>query len=132
MLNRVVIQGRIGSDIELATTASGTAVTTINVAVDRDFKTDSGNRETDWFSVVFWGSRAEFLQKYFTKGAQIIIEGRLQTRRWEDRDGTKRSRVEIVAENTYFAGNSNRRNESAGDGNADFTDAGEDLDNFFG
>ena len=130
MLNSVVIQGRIGSDIELSKTVSGTSVTTINVAVDRDFKDENGQRDTDWFSVVFWGSKAEFLKKYFTKGAQIIIQGRLQTRRWEDRDGTKRSRVEIVADNTYFAGNSNRRSDSEGQA-SEFVDAGGDLDELF-
>ena len=112
MLNSVVIQGRIGSDIELTQTGGGNTVTSIMVAVDRDFKNDSGERETDWFPVVFWGKRAEFLQKYFTKGAQIIIHGRLQSRRWEDRDGKPRSTIEIVAGDTYFAGNSNRKNES--------------------
>jgi len=112
MLNSVVIQGRIGSDIELTKTGSGSVVTSIMVAVDRDFKDENGERETDWFPVVFWGKRAEFLQKYFTKGAQIIIHGRLQSRRWEDKNGQTRNSIEIVAEETYFAGNSNRKNDN--------------------
>lgn len=102
MLNRVTIMGRIVRDPELRRTQSGTAVTSFTLAVDRDFKSDNGERETDFIDCVAWRSTAEFVEKYFSKGRMAVVSGRLQIRSWTDKDGTKRRSAEIVAESVYF------------------------------
>ena len=102
MLNKVFIMGRLTRDPELRRTQSGVAVTSFSVAVDRDFKSQGGERETDFIDVVAWRSTAEFVAKYFTKGRMAVVEGRLQVRDWQDRDGNKRRTAEIVADNIYF------------------------------
>lgn len=102
MLNRVVIQGRLCSDVELRRTNNGTAVAAVTLAVDRDFKSQDGSSETDFVPVVAWRSTAEFLSKYFTKGRMAVVEGRLQLRDWTDKDGNKRRNAEVVANSIYF------------------------------
>lgn len=102
MLNRVIIQGRLCSDVELRRTNNGTAVASVTLAVDRDFKSQDGSRETDFISVVAWRSTAEFAAKYFTKGRMAIVEGKLQIRDWQDKDGNKRRNAEVIADNLYF------------------------------
>ena len=102
MLNKIIIMGRLTRDPELRRTGSGTAVTSFSVAVDRDFKSQSGERETDFIDVVAWRSTAEFVSKYFSKGRMAVVEGRLQIRDWTDKDGGKRRSAEIVADNVYF------------------------------
>lgn len=105
MLNHIVIMGRLGKDPELRRTQSGVAVVTFNVAVDRDFKDKAtGQRATDWITCVAWRSTAEFVEKYFAKGSQVLVAGRLQMRDWTDKDGNKRISAEVQAENVYFAG----------------------------
>ena len=105
MLNHIVIMGRLGKDPELRRTQSGVAVATFNVAVDRDFKDKAtGQRDTDWITCVAWRSTAEFVEKYFSKGSQVLVAGRLQMRDWTDKDGNKRISAEVQAENVYFAG----------------------------
>ena len=112
MLNKVIIMGRLVKDPELRRTQSGTAVTSFRIAVDRDFKSQDGSKQADFFDVVAWRSTAEFVSKYFTKGRMAVVEGRLQTRDWTDKDGGKRRSAEVVAENVYF-GDSKR--DGAGD-----------------
>ena len=112
MLNKVFIMGRLTRDPELRRTQNGTPVTSFSLAVDRDFKSQGGEKETDFIDVVAWRSTAEFVAKYFTKGRMAIVEGRLQIRDWTDKDGGKRRSAEVVAENVYF-GDSKR--DSAGD-----------------
>ena len=112
MLNKIFIMGRLTRDPELRRTQSGTAVTSFSLAVDRDFKSQSGEKETDFIDVVAWRSTAEFVAKYFTKGRMAIVEGRLQIRPWTDKDGNNRRSAEVVADNIYF-GDSKR--DSAGD-----------------
>lgn len=102
MLNRVIIQGRLCSDVELRRTNNGTAVASVTLAVDRDFKSQDGSRETDFISVVAWRSTAEFAAKYFTKGRMAIVEGKLQIRDWQDKGGNKRRNAEVIADNLYF------------------------------
>ena len=102
MLNKIIIMGRLTRDPELRRTGSGTAVTSFSLAVDRDFKSQNGEKETDFIDVVAWRSTAEFVSKYFTKGRMAVVEGRLQTRDWTDREGGKRVATEIVADNIYF------------------------------
>ncbi len=114
-LNRVIIQGRLGSDVELRTTPGGVEVATVNFAVDRDVKDKDGSRKTDWITVVAWRQRAIFLSRYFTKGRMAVVEGRLQIRDYTDRDGNKRTAAEVVADNVYF-GDSKRDAEGGGNG----------------
>lgn len=110
MLNKIIIMGRLTRDPELRRTGSGTAVTSFSLACDRDFKSRSGDKETDFIEVVAWKNTAEFVSKYFSKGRMAVVEGRLQTRDWTDREGGKRVATEIVADNVYFA--DSKRSES--------------------
>ena len=102
MLNKVFVMGRLTRDPELRRTQSGTAVASFSLAVDRDYKSQSGEKETDFFDVVAWRSTGEFVAKYFTKGRMAVVEGRLQVRPWQDKDGNNRRSTEIIAENIYF------------------------------
>mgnify|MGYP001624008211 FL=1 len=110
MLNRIILMGRLTRDPELRHTQSGTAVASFSLAVDRDFKNQSGEKETDFVDIVAWRSSAEFVSRYFTKGRMAVVEGRLQIRSWQDRDGNKRRSAEVVADNVYF-GDSKRDGE---------------------
>lgn len=102
MLNRIIVMGRMTRDPELRRTNSGTAVASFAVAVDRDFKSQSGEKETDFIDVVAWRNTAEFVSKYFSKGRMAVVDGRLQLRDWTDKDGNKRRSAEIVADSVYF------------------------------
>lgn len=102
MLNRIIVMGRMTRNPELRRTNSGTAVASFTVAVDRDFKPQSGEKETDFIDVVAWRNTAEFVSKYFSKGRMAVVEGRLQIRDWTDKDGNKRRTAEIVADSVYF------------------------------
>lgn len=103
MLNHIDIMGRLTRDPELRRTASGTAVTNFSVAVDRDFSgKDGGEKETDFIDCVAWRNTGEFVSKYFTKGSMIVVSGRLQIRKWQDKDGNNRYSAEVVADNCYF------------------------------
>ena len=110
MLNKVVIMGRFTKDPELRRTGSGAAVTSFSLACDRDFKSQSGEKETDFIEVVAWKNTAEFVSKYFSKGRMAVVEGRLQIRDWTDKAGNKRTTAEVVADNVYFA--DSKRSES--------------------
>ena len=103
MLNKIIIMGRLTRDPELRRTGSGTAVTSFSLACDRDFKSQSGGKETDFIEVVAWKNTAEFVSKYFSKGRMAVVEGRLQIRDWTDKAGNKRTTAEVVADNVYFA-----------------------------
>ena len=102
MLNKIILMGRLTRDPELRRTQSGTAVTSFSLAVDRDFKSQNGEKETDFIDIVAWRGTAEFVSKYFTKGRMAVVEGRLQIRDWTDRDGGKRRSAEVIADNVYF------------------------------
>ena len=102
MLNKVFVMGRLTRDPELRRTQSGTAVASFSLAVDRDYKSQSGEKETDFFDVVAWRNTAEFVTTYFSKGRMAVVEGRLQVRPWQDKDGNNRRSTEIIAENIYF------------------------------
>ena len=116
MLNKIILMGRLTRDPELRRTQSGTAVTSFSIAVDRDFKSQSGEKETDFIDVVAWRNTAEFVSKYFTKGRMAVVEGRLQIRDWTDRDGGKRRSAEVIAENVYFG-------DSKREGGSDYSSA---------
>ena len=102
--------GRLTIDPELRRTGSGTAVTSFSLACDRDFKSQSGEKETDFIEVVAWKNTAEFVSKYFSKGRMAVVDGRLQIRDWTDKAGNKRTTAEVVADNVYFA--DSKRSES--------------------
>lgn len=103
MLNHVTIMGRLTRDPELRHTQSGTAVTSFTLAVDRDFKDkNSGETATDWISCTAWKGTAEFVTRYFQKGRMAIVEGRLQSRKYTDKDGNNRTAYEVVASSVYF------------------------------
>ena len=112
MLNKIILMGRLTRDPELRHTQSGTAVASFSLAVDRDYRDrTSGQRETDFIDIVAWRQTGEFVSKYFQKGRLAVVEGRLQMRDWQDRDGNKRRSAEVVADNVYFA-DSRRDGES--------------------
>ena len=113
MLNRIVLMGRLTRDPELRRTQSGTAVTSFSIACDRDFKSQNGEKETDFIDIVAWRGTAEFVSKYFTKGRMAIVEGRLQIRDWTDNNGGKRRSAEVVADNIYFG--DSKRDSAPGD-----------------
>jgi single-strand DNA-binding protein len=117
MINNAVIMGRIVADPEARVTANGTSVTSFTVAVDRRFSKQGEEKQTDWIDVVAWGKTCDFICKFFSKGQMIAIQGNIQTRMFEDKNGNKRKAVEIVAENVSFCGgksdNANTASEPA-------------------
>lgn len=106
MVNKVLLIGNLGADPELRNTAGGTAVCTLRLATTERRKDASGDwtDHTEWHSVVCWGKTAENVARYMRKGGQVYVEGRLQTRKWQDRDGNDRYSTEVVAENIRFLG----------------------------
>ena len=116
MLNVIVVMGRLVRDPELRRTNSGTAVTSFTLAVDRDFKGQDGERETDFIDVVAWKATAEMAAKFFTKGRMAAVKGRLQLRDWTDKNGVKRRTAEIIADTVFFA---DRRPDAAARGGVD-------------
>lgn len=114
MLNHITIMGRLTRDPELRRTASGVAVTSFTLAVDRDIANkDTGVRDTDFLDCVAWRGAGEFVSKHFNKGSMAVVSGRLQIRDWTDKDGNKRRTAEIVADNVYF-GETKKTSEQAG------------------
>ncbi len=101
-VNRVILVGRLGRDPETRYTSAGQAVTNFSMATDESFKDRSGERQkrTEWHKIVVWGKQAEIAQQYLKKGSLVYVEGRIQTRQWDDREGQKRTSFEIVA-NTF-------------------------------
>lgn len=103
MLNHIVLMGRLTRDPELRRTASGVPVASFSIAVDRDFSgKDSGEKETDFIECVAWRQTGEFVSKYFSKGRMIVVSGRLQVRKWKNKEGENRHSTEVVADNCYF------------------------------
>lgn len=102
MLNKILIMGRLTRDPELRKTQSGTAVASFSLAVDRDYKAQDGNRQTDFIEVQAWRHTADFVSRYFAKGRMAVVEGRLEIRDWTDKDGNKRRSAVVVAEQVYF------------------------------
>jgi single-strand DNA-binding protein len=107
MINKVILVGRLGRDPETRYTSTGQAVCNFTMATDESFKSRSGERQqrTEWHRIVLWGKLAEIAQQYLKKGQLVYIEGRLQTRQWDDkRDGSKKSTTEIVANSMKMLG----------------------------
>jgi single-strand DNA-binding protein len=105
-LNKLMIIGHLGRDPEMRYTPSGRPVTTFSVATSRSWHSADGERheETEWFNVVAWGNLAEICNQYLHKGQQVYVEGRLQTRRWEDAEGNKHFTTEVVAKDMIMLG----------------------------
>lgn len=103
MLNKALLQGRLTKDPELRYTTNGKAVATVCIAVERNRKNASGEKETDWINLVVWDKKAELLSKHFAKGQMLIADGSIQTRSYTDKDGNKRTAFEVVVDNIYFA-----------------------------
>ena len=112
MLNRVILMGRITADPELKTTNTGVSVTSFSIAVDRNYVKQGEERKADFFNIVCWRSTAEFVCRYFGKGSLIAVEGQLQSRQFQAKDGSNRYVVEVVADNVSFTGE--RRDNNAG------------------
>ncbi len=104
MLNSVIIMGRLTADPELRTTSSGLSVTSFTVAVDRRFQRQGEERQTDFISVVAWRQTADFVTRFFHKGDMIAVQGSLQVRNYEDKNGNKRTAYDVVADNVSFCG----------------------------
>lgn len=99
MLNKVILIGRLTKDPELRATQSNISVASFSLAVERNYK----DKQTDFIDIVAWRQTADFVAKYFQKGMQVAVSGSLQTRTWEDKKGQKRTAVEVVADEVYFA-----------------------------
>ena len=102
MLNKAILMGRLTRDPEMRYTQSNTPVTSFTLAIDRDRKGPNGERQTDFIDCVAWGKQAEFVKSWFAKGMMAIVVGRIQSRNWEDRNGNKRTSVEINANEILF------------------------------
>lgn len=101
--NKVIIQGNVSSEVECKQTQNGTSVCSFNVAVNR-FSKEPDAKKVDFFTVVAWGAKAEFVSRYFKKGSPILVCGRLENREWTDKQGNKRISTEIIAEEVSFVG----------------------------
>lgn len=104
MVNVVAIMGRLVADPELRTTTQGHSVCSFRIACDRSYVQQGQERQADFIDIVAWRQQADFVSKYFRKGSVIAVEGSLQTRQYQDKQGSKRTAVEVVANNISFAG----------------------------
>lgn len=120
MLNTVILMGRLTSDPELKTTSTGVEVCSFRVAVDRKFQKQGEEKQADFIPVTVWRQGAAFVNKYFHKGSMIAVEGSLQSRQYEDKDGNKRTAYDVVADRVSFCGSKNESgaNGYTGGGNA--------------
>jgi len=109
-MNKVILLGRLTKDVETRyTQTNNSLVATFTLAVNRRFAKEGEERQTDFINIVAWGKTGEFSSKYFKKGQQVAVVGRLQTRNYEDNNGQKRYITEVVAEEVYFADSNNRQ-----------------------
>lgn len=116
MLNHIIIMGRVCNQIELKKTQSGVEICSFKVACDRDFKSVDGKKECDFIPVVAWRNTAVFVSRFMSKGRMVVVDGKLQSRQWTDKNNNKRTEWEIQAENVYFADSkqSNGGSQSSG------------------
>lgn len=127
-LNKVIVMGRMTRDPELRHTNTNTAVTSFSLAVDRDYTPKGSEKITDFLDVVAWHSTAEFVCRHFTKGKQMIVVGHLQSRKWQDKNGTTQYSTEIIAESIYFCDSKNAGKQEPT--SADATGGFEELDEY--
>lgn len=114
MLNRVILMGRLVADPELKATNSGVSVCSFRIAVDRSYVKNGEQRQADFFDIVAWRSSAEFVCKHFTKGSLVALDGVLQSRQYQTKDGSNRSTVEVVADNISFTGERKEQKQESG------------------
>jgi single-strand DNA-binding protein len=121
-VNKVILVGNLGSDPQVRYTPGGQAVANFNIATSERFNNKAGEKEerTEWHRIVAWGKLAEICQQYLKKGKQVYIEGRLQTRQWEDQQGQKRQTTEIVAQTMQMLGRAGEGGGAMGGGGGDF------------
>jgi len=122
-MNKFQFMGRLTKDPEVRNTTTGTQVTTFSLAVNRRFTAVNGERQSDFFNVTAFGKTAEFCSKYYKKGQQVLVEGRIQNRTWEDKDGAKRYATDFIIEDAYFA--DSRREDTGATNNSDTSNDGE-------
>ena len=115
MLNHIVIMGRLTREPELRKTQDQVSVTSFTLAVDRDRANSAGERLTDFIDCSAWRSTAEFVSKYFHRGSMAVVSGRLQSRKWQDKEGNNCVNWEIVADNVYFGEGKREAGETGGD-----------------
>lgn len=118
-VNKVILVGRLGRDPETRYTGGGQAVGNFSVATDETFKDKNGERQkrTEWHRITVWGKQAEIAQQYLKKGSLVFIEGRIQSREWQDKEGQKRTSFDIVATNFRMLGG---RSDGGGSGGGSF------------
>jgi single-strand DNA-binding protein len=143
-VNKVILVGRLGRDPETRYTGGGQAVANFSIATDETYKDKNGERQkrTEWHKIVVWGKQAEIAQQYLKKGSLIFIEGRIQSREWQDKEGQKRTSFEIVASNFRMLGGradgaaagagGGASRGGGGGGGGDFDDQSGPEDNFGG
>ncbi|MGN0533006.1 MAG: single-stranded DNA-binding protein [Eubacterium sp.] len=110
MINNVTLMGRLTANPELRTTTNGTSVTSFTLAVDRDYVAKGEERQADFINIVAWRNTADFITRNFTKGKMIAVTGSIQTRSYDDKNGKKRTAVEVVAEKVSFCGDKQQSN----------------------
>ncbi|WP_077534345.1 single-stranded DNA-binding protein [Massiliimalia massiliensis] len=113
MLNRITMTGRLTSDPELRKTNAGISVTGFSIANQRNFKNAAGEFDTDFFDVEAWRTTADFIVNHFSKGSMITVDGRLQTQKYQDKNGNNRTSIRIIADNVYFGDSKSKTEEKA-------------------
>lgn len=129
MVNKVILVGRLGRDPETRYTGGGQAVANFSMATDESYKDKNGERQkrTEWHKIVVWGKQAEIAQQYLKKGSLLYLEGRIQSREWQDKEGQKRTSFEIVANNFRMLGG-RAEGASAGGGGGAMRSGGDDFE----
>ena len=122
-VNKVILVGNLGSDPEIRTTPGGQRVANFRLATSRSWNNQEGQRQekTEWHSIVAWGKTADIVERYLQKGKQVYVEGRLETRSWQDKDGQTRYKTEIICETMQMLG---RAGERGGEGGGEYSRAG--------
>lgn len=113
-MNKFQFLGRLTKDVEERATTSGSIIASFDIAVNRRFTDQNGDRKADFFKITAFGKTAEFVAKYFKKGKQVLVEGRIQNRTWEDDNGQKRYATDYIAEQVYFADGADKATEDVG------------------
>ena len=119
MLNKAILMGRLVAAPELRQTPNGISVVSFTLAVDRNYSSKSGEKQTDFIDIVAWRQTAEFVNRYFTKGMQVAVSGSIQTRKWKDKNDQTRVSVEVVADEVFFA--DSKRSDSGANPAGNFT-----------
>lgn len=130
MLNKAILMGRLVRDPDMRRTQSNTAVASFTLAIDRDRKDQNGGRQTDFIDCVAWGKQADFVCQWFTKGMMAVVCGRVQSRNWQDKNGNKRTSIEVNCEEVTFGETKKSREQGGASraGSDNFEELGDDDD----